>query len=92
MKLDNTNGPLFVEVNFVLRACQQSTIDAFMAKHKLSFLGIPKFIASGTHQAANGGYRFLIMDKLGEELQKVLETRRLTIPTTCRIACRIIGN
>ncbi|KAH9414842.1 Serine/threonine-protein kinase vrk1 [Dermatophagoides pteronyssinus] len=69
MKLDNINGPLFVEVNFVLRAC------------------VPRFIASGTH---NSSYRFLIMERLGEELQKVLETRHLSISTTCRIVCRII--
>ncbi|KAH9424591.1 Serine/threonine-protein kinase vrk1 [Dermatophagoides pteronyssinus] len=87
MKLDNINGPLFVEVNFVLRACQKTQISAFMESKKLSFLGVPRFIASGTH---NSSYRFLIMERLGEELQKVLETRHLSISTTCRIACRII--
>ncbi|KPM02158.1 uncharacterized protein NH340_JMT07303 [Sarcoptes scabiei] len=90
MKLDNQNGPLFVEVNFVLRACQKSAIAAFMEKHNLTFLGIPRFIASGTHQTSKSSYRFLIMERLGEELQKVLETKRLKISTTCRIASRII--
>lgn len=91
MKLDNNSGPLFVEVNFVLRACQKATISSFMENRGLTFLGIPKFITSGTHQSKNGGYRFLIMERLGEELQKVLETNRLSIRVTCRIACRIIG-
>lgn len=90
MKLDNNTGPLFVEVNFVLRACQKTSISNFMQTRGLSFLGIPRFITYGTHQSKNS-YRFLIMDRLGEELQKVLETRRLSIRVTCRIACRIIG-
>ena len=88
MKLDNLGGPLFVEVNFFIRACKETYVKAFMDSHKLSFLGIPKYVASGTHKEA---YRFLVMDRLGEELQKVLERTRLSIPLTCRIACRIIG-
>lgn len=91
MKLDNLNGPLFVEVNFVIRVCQEEKVQNFIARNGIDFLGFPKFIAWGTDSAKKNGYRFLIMDRLGEELQKVLEKHRLSIPSTCRIACRILG-
>ena len=91
MKLDNLNGPLFVEINFVLRACQAASIKTFIESKRLDFLGIPRFIGNGTDQTKNGGYRFLVMDRLGEELQKVLEKTRVSILVACRIACRIIG-
>ena len=91
MKLDNLNGPLFVEVNFVIRVGQEEKKNKFMASHKLDFLGFPRFIGWGTEANKNSGYRFLVMDRLGEELQKVLERNRLSIGVTCRIACRIIG-
>lgn len=90
MKLDNLNGPLFVEVNFVIRVCQEEKVQNFIARNGIDFLGFPKFIAWGTDSAKKNGYRFLIMDRLGEELQKVLEKHRLSIPSTCRIACRIL--
>lgn len=91
MKVDNDKGPLYVEIAFVLRACQQSTINAFKEKKGLSFLGVPRFLCSGTHQAAKGNYRFLVMERLGDELQKVLKNYHLTIQVVCNIACRVIG-
>lgn len=92
MKLDNSTGPLYVEVNFVLRACQQAKVDAFKAKKKLGFLGIPRFISWGTYTSESGSsYRFLVMQRLGEELEKILEKHRLSVRTVCRITCTIIG-
>ena len=91
VKVDTINGPLFVEVNFVKRACQPDSIRDFMAKKNLDFLGIPRFLSSGILDSKSPGHRFLVMERLGEELQKVLEKTRLSIRVTCKIACRIIG-
>lgn len=92
MKVDNLNGPLYVEVHFIIRACQQAKIETYMQKKRLNFLGIPRFISHGTYTSPSGcGYRFLVMQKLGEELQTVLDKYRPNIRTVCRITCNIIG-
>lgn len=91
MKVDNHNGPLFVEVNFFIRAFSKNNIKNFMEEKGLDYLGIPRFIAFGTDTTKNGAYRYLVMELLGEELQSVLEKHRLSISVTSRIACRILG-
>lgn len=91
MKVDNHNGPLYVEINFFIRAFSKNNVKNFMEEKGLEYLGIPRFIAFGTDKTANGDYRYLVMELLGEELQSVLETHRLSISVTSRIACRILG-
>lgn len=91
LKLDNLNGPIYVEIHFFLRAGQSKSIQSFMEKNHLDFLGVPRFITHGVDNLKNGGYRFMVMERLGEELQNVLEKTRLSISVSCRIACRIIG-
>ena len=93
MKVDNLNGPLFVEVNFFIRVISNANANVknFMEEKGLDYLGIPRFIASGTDTIKSGSYRYLVMELLGEELQSVLEKHRLSISVTSRIACRIIG-
>lgn len=91
MKVDNHNGPLFVEVNFFIRAFSNNNVKNFMEEKGLDYLGIPRFIAFGTDTIKTDAYRYLVMELLGEELQSVLETHRLSISVTSRIACRILG-
>ena len=53
IKLDHITGPLFQEMNFYMRAAKEEQIKTFMAKHKLKFLGIPRFIANGIHDKSS---------------------------------------
>ena len=44
----HSNGPLFVERNFYLRAARPEMISSYREKQKLKHLGIPRFVASGS--------------------------------------------
>ena len=89
MKVDNMDGPLFVEIHFMTRVCKDTSIENYIRKRQIEFLGIPKMIAFGRDVSKK--IRFLVVERLGEELDAVLNRTRLPIETVCRITCRIIG-
>jgi len=53
VKADNFDGPLFAEMNFYLRVAKEETIDAFVTKHRLPFLGMPRYVANGIHDTTS---------------------------------------
>ncbi|GAB1861817.1 non-specific serine/threonine protein kinase [Camponotus japonicus] len=67
------NGPLFVEMHFYMRNCKPDEIDSWQRKKKLVALGMPKYIASGSHEYKNIKYRFLVINRYGKDLWKVFE-------------------
>lgn len=69
----HANGPLFSEMHFYHRVGKPEQISEWMQKKKLSFLGMPKFIGSGSHEHRSTKYRFMVMDRFGEDLQKLLD-------------------
>lgn len=68
------NGPLFVERNFFLRNLKPEMIDEWKKKIKLSFLGLPKYIGSGTYVANGTDHRFLIMERFGDNINSRLKS------------------
>uniref|UniRef100_A0A8C6SMM7 VRK serine/threonine kinase 2 n=1 Tax=Neogobius melanostomus TaxID=47308 RepID=A0A8C6SMM7_9GOBI len=65
------NGPLFSELKFYQRAAKKDMIQKWVKNRKLDFLGIPTYWGSGQAQYNNRGYRFMAMDRLGSDLQKI---------------------
>lgn len=65
------NGPLFTEVNYYMRNCKPDDIDKFSKTHKLTVLGIPKFISQGIHTYNKNDLRYLIMPRFGRDLNKL---------------------
>ncbi|GIX77820.1 hypothetical protein CEXT_208391 [Caerostris extrusa] len=49
----HTNGPLFSEMHFYHRVGKSAHIEEWKRKKKLSFLGMPKFVGSGSHEYKN---------------------------------------
>lgn len=47
------------------------SVEAFKSAKKLKHLGVPVFIASGSHQHNNEKYRFIVMEKFGTDLWKL---------------------
>ena len=41
--------------------------------HRLKFLDVPKFIATGSCDFDGSKYRFLVMERYGDDLQKLFE-------------------
>ena len=71
----HSNGPLFVEVHFYIRATKTEEIDKFKKRRGLKHLGIPKLVANGSHVKNDQVYRFLVMERFGTDLQRIIEER-----------------
>ncbi|XP_014480398.1 PREDICTED: serine/threonine-protein kinase VRK1-like [Dinoponera quadriceps] len=86
------NGPLFVEMHFYMRNCKPNEIDSWRRKKKLAALGMPKYVASGSHEYKNTKYRFLVIDRYGTDLWKIFEANNRQFPehTVYKLALQII--
>ncbi|KAL3049938.1 hypothetical protein OYC64_012075 [Pagothenia borchgrevinki] len=67
------NGPLFSELKFYQRAAKAESMQKWKKRMKLDFLGIPNYWGSGLAEYNDLRYRFMAMDRLGSDLQKILE-------------------
>ncbi|XP_041921438.1 serine/threonine-protein kinase VRK2 isoform X1 [Alosa sapidissima] len=67
------NGPLFSELKFYQRAAKPESMLGWRKKKGLDFLGIPAYWGSGLFEHKGTRYRFMVMDRLGTDLQKVLQ-------------------
>ncbi|XP_061546076.1 serine/threonine-protein kinase VRK1-like isoform X2 [Phycodurus eques] len=67
------NGPLFSELSFYMRAAKPESMQKWMRSRKLDQLGIPKYWGSGQAEYNGLRYRFMVMERLGTDLQKISE-------------------
>ncbi|XP_036928498.1 serine/threonine-protein kinase VRK1 [Acanthopagrus latus] len=67
------NGPLFSELKFYMRAAKPDLIQSWIKSHKLGNLGVPRYWGSGLHDRGGKRYRFMVIDRLGTDLQKKFE-------------------
>ncbi|XP_008054269.1 serine/threonine-protein kinase VRK2 [Carlito syrichta] len=65
------NGPLFSELKFYQRAAKKDSIKKWIECKQLDYLGIPRFYGSGLTEFKGRSYRFMIMERLGIDLQKI---------------------
>lgn len=93
MKIEpHENGPLFVEMNFYIRAAQPNTVADFKQKKGLTSLGMPVHCGSGSHTLNGDKYRFLVMERFGKDLQKIFQTGKRKFPAKAAytIAIKVI--
>lgn len=88
----HSNGPLFVEMNFYMRVAKADLIDEWITSRKLKFLGMPRFIGSGSHLYKGEKYRFMVMQRFGTDVQKLFDANQRHFPlnTILNLAMRII--
>lgn len=90
------NGPLFVEINFYLRAAKEAQIRQYTEERPdLKHLGVPSFVASGSHQRKNHKNRFLVMRRYGVDLQKILDLskdKKFNTKTFCSISLQVLDS
>ncbi|KAI1894765.1 hypothetical protein AGOR_G00119110 [Albula goreensis] len=86
------NGPLFSELKFYQRAAKPESIQRWKKRHGLDFLGIPSYFGSGLAEHNGTRYRFMVMDRLGKDLQKVCAENggRLKRPTVLTLGCLLL--
>jgi len=93
MKIEpHENGPLFVEMNFYIRAAQPNSVEEFQRARNLTSFGMPCLRGNGSHVYKNEKYRFLVMDRFGKDLQKLFQTgkKRFSDQVTYNLAIKII--
>lgn len=91
----HSNGPLFVEIHCLLNVNkqQQQKIEENEAQQypvDMEFLGIPKYIASGSHYFNDSRYRFLIMPRYKADLHSIIKIGRLSRKHFLIVARQII--
>ena len=94
MKIEpHENGPLFVEMNFYIRAAKQNDVKDFCIEKGLKSLGMPVHRGTGSHTFKGDKYRFLVMDRLGKDLQKIFLSGKRTFPpqATYNIAIKVLN-
>ncbi|XP_053477394.1 serine/threonine-protein kinase VRK2 [Ictalurus furcatus] len=86
------NGPLFSELKFYQRAAKPECISKWMRVKKLDFLGIPTYWGSGLSEHNGTRYRFMVMDRLGTDLQKVFveNAEQLKKPAVLQLGCLML--
>jgi vaccinia related kinase len=86
------NGPLFSELAFYQRVAKEEKISSWKTKHSLDYLAVPRYVASGNHQHKSMKYRFMIMDRFGEDVEKKFCQcdRKFEVKTVCTLALRLL--
>lgn len=64
-----------------------------MAKHDLKALGMPYYVGAGSHYYNGERYRFLVLPKYGQDVQKVFleHGRRFHVKTAFTLASYIVS-
>ncbi|XP_002735203.1 serine/threonine-protein kinase VRK1-like [Saccoglossus kowalevskii] len=88
----HSNGPLFVELHFYHRVCKQELIQKWQSSHKLKHLGVPRFVASGTHETPKDKYRFLVLERYCTDLQKIFVkySKKFSVKTAFTLGIQIL--
>lgn len=69
-----------------------SLVLEWVKSRQLSYLAVPKFIASGSHEHAGTKFRFMVMERFGEDIEKKFSSagRRFSLPTVCYLALKLV--
>lgn len=88
----HSNGPLFAELHCYMRVAKPEHIEAWKKERKLKAMGMPKFLGSGSFEFKSQKYRFMVMERFGNDLQKILEqhSKRFSFKTVYQVGIQIL--
>ncbi|XP_060070609.1 serine/threonine-protein kinase VRK1-like [Ylistrum balloti] len=88
----HSNGPLFCELHYYQRVAKADMIESWKKEKKQKYLGVPKFIATGSYIRDNTQFRFMVMERFGSDVQKLFEGagKRFETHTVYCLALRMI--
>ena len=89
----HASGPLFSEMHCYHRVARAETIAAWQKAHGLKRFGMPKFIGSGSFDHGGEKFRFMVIERFGTDLQKLLEQNdnRFPMPTILHIGGQVVS-
>ena len=65
---------------FYIKAARQREVEEYRKSKGLKSLGIPFHRGNGSHEFKGDKYRFLVMDRLGKDLQQLFQSGKRTFP------------
>ena len=59
----------------------------------LEYLSVPKFVSAGTHTRDKTEYRFMVMERFGDDIEKLFCScgRLFNLKTVCYLALRLVS-
>ncbi|XP_037072648.1 serine/threonine-protein kinase VRK1-like, partial [Pollicipes pollicipes] len=88
----HASGPLFSEMHCYHRVARADAIADWMRRRGLNRLGMPRFVGSGSVEYGGQRYRFMVMERYGTDLQKLLDRNgnRFPMSTIFHIGLQVI--
>ncbi|CAG9864768.1 unnamed protein product [Phyllotreta striolata] len=87
----HSSGPLFAEINCYLRIGKLENIEEWKEAKKMSNLGMPHYIGSGSCFHNKEKYRFLLLPKYETNLEQILKEKRIfNIKTVSNVCLQIL--
>ncbi|KAI4479763.1 hypothetical protein M0804_010813 [Polistes exclamans] len=77
----HNNGPLFVEMNFYIRASRKHMIESWCKTQRKRRIGVPTYEGSGSHIYNGQRYRFLVIPRYGIDIGKLFILNNRKLPT-----------
>ena len=89
----HASGPLFSEMHCYNRVARAETIDAWQKARGLKRFGMPGYIGSGSFDHGGQKFRFMVIERFGTDLQKLLEqnNNRFPMPTILHIGIQVVS-
>ncbi|CAL8136181.1 unnamed protein product [Orchesella dallaii] len=81
------------EIKFYKAVARESKLRKWEKTHKLESLGIPHYVASGTHSWAGKEHKFLVLPRLGKNLRQFIQKmpeKRLPIQVVYALGLQMI--
>ncbi|XP_015188992.1 PREDICTED: serine/threonine-protein kinase VRK1-like isoform X2 [Polistes dominula] len=76
----HNNGPLFVEMNFYIRASRKHMIESWCKTQRKRRIGVPTYEGSGSHIYNGQRYRFLVIPRYGIDIGKLFISNNRKLP------------
>ena len=85
-------GLLYGGVSTKFSFCFPSVVD-WIKSRDLSYLAVPKYIASGSHDHGGTKFRFMVMERFGEDIEKKFTAagRKFSLATVCYLALQLVS-
>ncbi|MCL4120803.1 UNVERIFIED_CONTAM: hypothetical protein GTU68_007906, partial [Idotea baltica] len=76
-----------------MRIAKPEVIENLKKEKKLKRLGMPKYLGSGSHIYQGQKYRFMVMERFGEDLQKIIEkhNKKFSYKTVFQVVIQIVS-
>ena len=78
-------GPMFRRLVLI--------VTSWIQDHRLQYLPVPMYVASGLHEESTMKYRFLVMDRFGEDVEKLFRENEgsFGVKTVCYLGLQMVS-